>query len=305
MLTQTQIRPHLSNSPEILGGGIAALGVGAVLSIDQLHGSRVRRELRDYPEFYTTQSNDMEETLGFLPGCQVDGRAVFSRLARHVDEHNIIVAGYPERNFDIEQVCEGLGRELINQRANKPNFICQSMGGIVMRHFLEYARSSGLSEYTEGLGNIVLDDPIHDYSDVQKTYHLLLRAASSTRGSWVVDKLKPTVMAHVIRRGDSFSNNTHLETIASEGAFIMRQDHPNGNYDDLVESVIYIHGPQGDRVARTQQALDKYQHNFPTKLQEVVDDSRAPLSHTAEEADLSTMLQYTKHRNILSGLTGR
>lgn len=305
MLTQTQIRPHLSNSPEILGGGIAALGVGAVLSIDQLHGSRVRRELRDYPEFYTTQSNDMEETLGFLPGCQVDGRAVFNRVQRHVNDQNIIVAGYPERKFDIEEVCEGLGRELINRRVNKPNFICQSMGGLVLLHFIDYAESSGLTEHTEGFGNIVLDDPIHDYSDVQKKYHLLLRAATSTRNSWMIDKLKPSVMSRLTKREDGFSTNTHLETIASEGAFIMRKDHPTANYDHLVESVTYVHGPSGDRVARTQQALEKYTRNFPSKLNEIIDAARAPQSHTAEESELVTLLRYAGRKPILSQSTGQ
>lgn len=303
MLTQTQIRPHIPNSPEILGGGIAALGMGAVLSIDRLQGTRAIREFRTNPEFYTADNNHAGETLGFLPGCQVDGRSVFTRLSRYAENQNIIVAGYPERTFNIEQVCEGLGREIIERRAHKPNFICQSMGGIVMRHFLDYAHSSGIADYTEGFGNIVLDDPIHDYDDVQRTYHVLLRAATSTRGSWIIDKLKPTVMSHVNKRGDSFSTHTHLETIASEGSFIMRRDHPNDNYDDLVESVHYIHGPSGDRVARTEQALRKYMTNFPTKLHEVVDDNRAPMSHTAEEAELPTLLHYASRGHILTKLT--
>ena len=112
-------------------------------------------------------------------------------------------------------------------------------------------------------------------------------------------------MSHVNKRSDSFSTHTHLETIASEGSFIMRRDHPNDNYDDLVESVVYVHGPSGDRVARTQQALAKYMVNFPATLQVIVDDNRAPLSHTAEEAELPTLLHYANRRNILSGLTGQ
>lgn len=303
MLHPIQTRVHIPNSPEILGGSIAAVGMGAVLSLDRLQGSRARREFRAHPEFYTAEEPNAGETLGFLPGCQVNGRSVFNRVRSHVENQDIIVAGYPERSFDIEQICEGLGRELMNQRANKPNFICQSMGSIVMRHFLEYARINGISERTEGFGNIVFDDPIHDYTDVQPKYRLLLKAATSTRNSWIIDQLKPSVMSHITKRVDSFSNDTHLETIASQGSFIMRTDHPNGVYDDLVESVYYIHGPSGDKVARTQQALQKYRANFPTKLIEIVDQDRAPLSHTAEEAELPTLLRYANRRSILSELT--
>lgn len=302
MLNPTQTRVHIPNNPEILGGGIAAVGMGAVLSLDRLQGSRAVREFRSYPDFYTADNN-AAETLGLLPGCQTDGELEFDQLRSGSFNQNLVVADYPEKNFDIKQVCRGLGDAFLRLEARKPNIICKSTGGIVVRHFLEYAQESGLAEQLDGFGSIVLDDAIHDASDVRLAYRALVKGATLTRNSWVVDRLKPQIMSHIAGK-DSFSNRAHVETVASEGAFINRTDHPDGDYSHLVESVYFIHGPAGDRVAKTTDAVRKFHANFPGKLVEVVDTDRAPLSHTGGKHELPLLLQYATNRPIIPELTG-
>jgi hypothetical protein len=92
-------------------------------------------------------------------------------------------------------------------------------------------------------------------------------------------------------QNDGFSAKSHIATVADQGHFILGQ-HPNGSYEDIVETSYFVHGPGRDNVVRTLQSLLKFRGRFGPSLIEAIDQSRPAGNHTAG----------TKHLGYLAGL---
>lgn len=278
MLTSTQKRSQIPNNFE--KGIVPVLAVGAAFTIDQLFGAHGNATRRTNPEFHTARLNQgARHTLGVLPGCQTNGRMFFDSLVPLTPNTKLIATDYPEHTFNVEAVCAGLANQLIKNRAERPALLCESMGGIVMRHFLHYAQQTGVAEKVGGFGPIVLDASPFDLEDVSEHHKRLLNMASSAgvRSSMTLDFLKRQIYSHV--KGP-MSAGAHLDTISAEGQF-MGQTHPDGPLPDIMEAIHYVHGPS-DHVVDTNRALARYQAIAPAgKFFAVQDTLRAPGEHTA------------------------
>lgn len=280
MLSSTQKR---TSKPIIRGvetGFAAALVVGTAFTLDHFFGAHETATRRTNPEFYTARQG-ARHTLGVLPGCQSDGRLFLEKLRPFAPDTTLVGVDYPKHGFDQEAVCEGLAKQLIAARAERPSLLCQSMGGMVMRHFMEYAEATGVAEKLGGFGAIVLDSSPFDGHDIRKSYRLLLEAASVGRTSWAADHIK-----RLINRPD-----TPLDTIHGQGSF-MNAQHPDGPLPDIMDAVYYIQGPH-DHVINTPQAAQKYANISPLgKFQVITDLSRPEHSHTADVAHYGFELRF-------------
>lgn len=286
------IQKHEQHSPDLLHGGTLALGLGMAVAVDHFASSHDLHALRTEAQFHTQHHPDNTETIVVLPGCQMNGKKLFDTVAPMARNANLIVADYPDRGFNIEQVCAGVAAELRTMRTERPNIICQSMGGLVLRHFLEYAEDTGLADQTEGFGSIVLDDALHDSRDIRPTYSMLLRGARAARNSWCADHIKPLLMT----KSTGFSTQSHVITAADQGEFILHGPHPNGNYQSLVEQSYFVHGPAGDKVVKTDQSLLKFRGNFGPTMREITDQHRSPKSHTAGAEHTPLLLALAQYR---------
>ncbi len=289
MLSSTQKHSQIPNNFE--KGLMPVLAVGTVFAIDQIFGAHSNATRRTTPEFHTAHLNQgARHTLGVLPGCQTNGRLFFESLAKVTPNTKLIATDYPEHTFNVEAVCEGLAKQLVKNRAERPALLCESMGGIVMRHFLHYAQQTGVAEKLGGFGPIILDASPFDLQDVHDSHKRLLTMASSkgVRSSMTLDFLKRQIYSHV---AGPMSAGAHLDTIRSEGLF-MGQSHPDGSLPDIMDAVYYVHGPS-DHVVNTNCALPRYQAITPAhKFFAIEDTLRQPGEHTAGERQLPLLLHY-------------
>ncbi len=282
---QTENQIHTSEHHH---GGLATLGIGMAVAFDHLAGGHELHQLRTEPNYYVSQP-DAKNELIVLAGCQMDGRRLSERYQAHKPNTRLVVADYPQTGLNIEQFCEGLANTLRDMRAERSNIVCHSMGGIVVRHFLEYANSTGLTDQMGGFGKVVLDDPIHDARDIRWPYNALLRGSIAMQHSWAADHIKHFVTAH----DSGFSANAHIATAADQGHFILAP-HPKGNYEDIVEATYFVHGPGGDHVANTLQSLYKFRDRFGSGLIELTDNRRTAGSHTAGPQHLDYLLELSQ-----------
>lgn len=289
MLNSTQKHIPIPNSLE--KGFVSALAVGTAIGIDQFLGTRGNAARRTVPEFHTTRLDENTPyALGVLPGCQTNGRLFFESLIPLTPDTKLITTDYPEHRFNIEAVCEGLAKQLVQNRIERPALLCESMGGIVMRHFLHYADQMGVAEKLGGFSAVVLDSSPFDYDDVRESSKRLATAASATgiRTSHTFDFLKRHIYGHF---AGHMSADAHLDTIRSETLF-MQQQHPDGPLPDIMDSIYYIHGPF-DHVINTDTAAPRYQAIAPSgKFQEIVHESRRHGDHTASITQLDFVLSY-------------
>ena len=270
------------NAPLGLKPGRAVeVALGTAFTLDQLFGARSSAIRRTNPEFYTARPDGARHTLGVLPGCQSDGKAFFDQLVPRTPNTALVTVDYPKHGFNIEAICEGLAKQLLAARAERPSLLCQSMGGIVMRHFLEYAQSTGVAEQLGGFSNIVLDSSPFDQQDVRTKYRLLLDAAAVGHTSWTADHIKRLINRPTV----------NLDTIHGQGNFI-RAVHPTGPLPDIMDAVYYIQGHK-DSVINTEQAALKYADVTPHgKFELVTDTSRPEFSHTADVPHYGFELRY-------------
>ncbi len=291
MLSSTQKRTHqIPLTHGLRSSGVAAIAFGTAFTLDHLIGAHESQTRRTNPEFYTDSQPGRQHTLGILPGCQIDGKALFGRLLLHTPETNLIVTDYPKRGFDVEAICEGLAKQLLKVRAERPSLLCQSMGGMVVRHFMEYADRTGLAEKVGGFDTIILDSSPFDDSDIHRRYTTLLGAAAAGQNSWAANHIKPLIMQH----GHGWSAHTPLSAVVSQGNF-MHAEHPNEQIPDIAGRIVYVHGPSADPVIDTEQAIHKYEQLFGNRFEAVVDMNRPPHSHTAGTPQIDFLLS---HANI-------
>lgn len=284
----SELNKHFEKSkhPALTTASVAA----AAIAIDQLLGMYGNSRRRSHPDFLPAHLEADHHTLAVLPGCQTNSQMFLKALEPRTPNSKLIVTDYPEKKFNIEQICENLSDRLIMARAEKPALFCQSMGGIVMRHFLRYADQMGTAEKLGGFGNIVLDASPFDYSDVRESSKLLATAASAPmiRTSRIVDFLKPHVYGRI---AGQMSAAAHLDTIRSETKF-MQQHHPDTSLPDVMDAVYYIHGPF-DHVVNTDKALSRYRDVTPHgKFTSVLHETRKHGDHTVDMSQLEFVLGY-------------
>jgi hypothetical protein len=271
-------------NPKLATAGIA---VGTV-ALDILWGKLGNTNRRTYPAFHTTNRTNNDSTLGVLPGCQTSAELFFKALKHQTPNAQLVVTDYPEHTFGIEQICEEFGNQLIKARAERPSIYCQSMGGIVVRHFLHYAYQSGVAEKLGGINSIVLDSSPFDYEDVRDGSKHLATAASLFRASHTFDFLKRQIYRPI---AGQMSAGAHLDTIRAETAF-MRQTHPDGPLPDIMEKVFYLHGSY-DHVVNTDTAVPRYEAITPAnKFHEVLHADRKHGDHTADTSQFDFVLAY-------------
>lgn len=270
--------------------GVVAVALGTTaLTLDHFFGAHESRSRRHDPEFYAARPNIRAlGALAILPGCQTDGQQYFQAVRARLPEATLVGLDYPKHGFDIEQVCEGLADNLIRARAEHPSLLCQSMGGMVMRQFMQYADQTGLADRVGGFGTVVLDSSPFDSSDIRTSYQVLLTAASTGRYSWAADHLKRKIYDSV--RGSEA--NAHLDTIYSEGRY-MKQMHDTQPLPAIMDRVVYVHGTH-DPVINSNQAALKYETVAPkSTFTKIVDEARESPSHTASGPHLDTLLELT------------
>jgi hypothetical protein len=285
MLNSIQKHPLLTEF-----GLVTAAAVGAY-ELDHHLGDHDNVTRRASPEFYVNHPDDAWQTLGVLPGCQIDSKRYFDSLLSFTTDTHLVVTAYPEHSFDVEQVCEGLANNLLRSRIERPSLLCQSMGGIVMRHFLDYCQTQGVTEKLGGFGSIVMDSSPFDGQDIHRQSRLLLKAAGFARSSKVLDKAKRVSMLAWDK--SNMSAGAHLDTIYAEGKFI-DDTHPTNALPDIMDSVYYVHG-SNDFVINTDQASRKYEHISPAgKFYDILDSSRPERSHTASMPQYRFQLDLAK-----------
>jgi pimeloyl-ACP methyl ester carboxylesterase len=286
MLNHIQKYEQIFKEHPFLEGTLATAALGA-LTLDQFAGNKQAKIDRTEPSFHSTD-NDSSHALVVLPGCQMDGEVLFNQLAPLAPNSKLIVADYPRQGFDIEAVCEGLAQQLKENKITKPSFLCHSMGGMVMRHFTEYAEKTGLLNLTEGLGNIVLDAAPFDAQDIRPRYRLLLKAVGMAQKSWAINHIKPLFLS----RGHGWSAYTPLGAIHGQGKFMVGE-HPTVHLDMHAESVSYFHGATLDPVIDTYQSIQKPWTANPANLKVFQDSERPAGSHTADLEQMGTLIGQT------------
>lgn len=273
MLSSIQTSPETHNGHGLVLFGLAT--VGAAFTADQFIGTHDNSRRGAKPEFHVIDRG-AETTVAVLPGCQSDGTMLLQEMAPELQHNNIIITDYPKHGFNVEAVCEGLAKTLVEQRAHRPALLGISMGGMVMRHFLHYAQQTGLAEQTGGFSNIVLDSSPYDIHDVHPRYRLLLSAAKAGQHSWMADYLKHLTLAHK----ESAMKNAHISAIHGQGKF-MYSRHPKG-FPDIFDRFTYVEGP-ADHVINTNVAAGKYLGDVPQpKSHYFTDHDRAEHTHTAD-----------------------
>jgi hypothetical protein len=288
MLNSTHKSNEILKHTSLATTGIA-VAAGAFM-LDQIWGFRGNTKRRSYPTFHPARLDQGQHTIGVLPGCQTNSRLFFQALDPLTPNSKLIVTDYPEHTFNIEAICENLSKRLIAARAEKPSLLNQSMGGIVMRHFLHYAEQMGVAEKLGGFGSIVLDSSPFDYADVRKGSKRLATAASLPviRTSRTVDLLKPPIYGRIAGK---MSAAAHLDTIRAETMF-MQQSHPDGPLPDVMDNVFYIHGPY-DHVVNTATAAPRYEAITPFgKFNQVLHEARPYGDHTVGMSQLNFVLAY-------------
>jgi len=280
----------IQKSPETHDGHGLALAtlvtVGAALTLDQFIGTHDNSHREANPEFHFIDNN-AEMTVAVLPGCQSDGRMLLKELQPQLHNANIIMTDYPKHGFNLEAVCEGLAKVIIEERAYRTAILGISMGGMVTRHFLHYAEQTGLAEQIGGFSNIVLDSSPYDARDIKFGYRFLLGAAKAGQSSWTADYLKQLSLA----RKDSSIKNAHISAIHGQGKF-MHSRHPRGPLPDIFDRLTYIQGPD-DHVINTQVAAGKYLADSPQpKSHYFIDNDRPDHSHTAEAPHYPYLLSH-------------
>lgn len=276
MLSSTQTRPETQNGHGMAHATALALAFGTALTIDHLAGAHGNATRQANPEFYDQPCERAGQTLGVLPGCQSDGRLIFEDLSPLVTNANLVVTDYPKHGFNLDAICEGLGRALLAQRAERPSLLCQSMGGIVMRHFLHYAHDTGLAEQLGGFSTVVLDSSPFDANDIHLKYRFLLGAAHAGHRSWTADVLKQKSVA----KQEGGWKNARLSAIHGQGKF-MHSRHPRGPLPNIMDRVVYVQG-SSDHVINTEVAAGKYLSVTPEGKGHVfIDHERPEHSHTA------------------------
>ncbi len=281
---------HLLKHP----GSVVAVALGTTaLTLDHFFGIHESHSRRHSPEFYTDSPRTRAlGALAILPGCQTDGENYFQMVRSRMSGSTVIGVDYPKHGFDIEQVCEGLADSFLQARVEHPSLLCQSMGGMVMRQFMQYADQTGLADRVGGFGTVVLDSSPFDSSDIRTSYQVLLTAASAGHYSWAADHLKRRVYSSL--RGSGA--NAHLDTIYSEGRYMKRM-HDDQPLPAIMERVVYVHGPY-DPVINSDQAAAKYEAVAPTSTFMRIIDERPMSSHTASGPHLDTLLELAGQGNF-------
>ena len=288
------IQKHSENLLKHPGSVVAvALGTTA-LTLDHFFGIHESHSRRNNPEFYAVRPGVRAlGALAILPGCQTDGENYFETIRSRLPDRTVVGVDYPKHGFDIEQVCEGLADNLLRARVEHPSLLCQSMGGMVMRQFMQYADQTGLAERVGGFGTVVLDSSPFDSSDIRTSYQVLLTAASAGHYSWAADHLKRKVYSSL--RGSGA--NAHLDTIYGEGRYMKRM-HDDQPLPAIMDRVIYVHGPY-DPVINSDQAVVKYEAVAPADtFLRIVDERRPASSHTAGGPHLDTLLKLTEQKDV-------
>lgn len=287
MLSSTQTRPEIQNGHGMAHATAMALAFGTALTIDHLAGAHGNATRQSNPEFHVQPSERARQTLGVLPGCQSDGKLFFNELSPLVRNANLVVAEYPQHGFNVEAVCEGLGKALVAQRKERPSLLCESIGGMVMNHFLRYAHETGVAEKLGGFGKIVLDSSPFDIHDVGLRYRGLLLGARLAKSSWSTNYLKP----HVTRAFGTHSwDETHVGAIWGQARF-MHSHQPTEQLPDIMDSLIIVQGP-ADHIINTEVAAGKYLSIAPEgKGHLFTDYSRKPHTHCANTSQLPYLIR--------------
>jgi len=270
-------------------GALAVTALGtAALTTDFLLGTRESHARRSAPEFYITGPARSLGTIALARGCQTDGKNYLRQVQRRARRYTVVGSDYGKHGpIGGEEFCEGLGKSLKEAGAERPSFVCQSMGGIaIMREFVEYADQTGLAEDLGGFHNIVLDSSPFDRSDVRGPYRALLIGATATHLNWSLDHLKLKVCKTLHKPGA----DAHLDTIHHEGKYMKSLGEPR-LLPAIMDNVIYINSPY-DNVINSDQAAAKYEAITPKgRFAHIVDTSRAAPSHTARGEDIDMLIK--------------
>lgn len=262
--------------------GLSAAAAFGAYELDHYFGVHSNEERRVNPIFHTSRPDDAEKTLGVLPGCQIDGKRYFDSLGGFVTDANLVVVEYPEHGFDTEQICEGMANQLLFAKAERPSLLCTSMGGIVMRDFLNYCEDYDITDKLGGFGTIVLDSSPFDGHDIKPAYRALLTAAGVAKNSRLLDAAKRFSMRTWNK--SNMSADAHLDTIYAEGEYIDAASSPQP-LPDIMDMVYYV-AAANDSVINTDQAAEKYVKIAPYgKFQYFTDYNRPARMHTARMQD--------------------
>lgn len=274
---------------------ITALGTAA-LTTDFFLGTRESHTRRSMPEFFIASPAKSLGTIALARGCQTDGKNYLRQVRRRARGFTVVGSDYGKRGpIGGEEFCEGMGKSLKEAGAERPSFVCQSMGGIaIMREFVDYADQTGLAEELGGLGRIVLDSSPFDRSDVRGRYRALLVGATAFHYNWSLDHLKLKVCETLHKPGA----DAHLDTIHHEGKYMRSLGDPRP-LPAIMEGVIYINSPY-DNVINSDQAAAKYEAITPEgRFMHVVDTARESPSHAARDEHLDTLIELATTEDIV------